>query len=211
MNAAQLSPDFAVWTLTAQGLRGAPDRARRHIKDLIADPSVQSARLETLIATAGGGDAAALATVRDLGLEPEDIDEVIRISVTLDDLSVLSSAESELKAAGWIPTNLELATTLNLADLACIADILPRPCQFLHYFSEHSRVQRSADIFGFELDFLGLYLATGFSLSVAEGHDRLVITEMSQAIDRYYHNLDLGLAPSCSPPTLSFARLAIAE
>lgn len=190
-------------TLSPQGLRGAPDRARRHVRDLIADPSIQSARLEDLLVTALEGDENALATARGLGLEPADIDEVIRISVTLDDLSVLSSAEGDLKAAGWIPAGLELATTLNLADLACVADILPRPCQFLHYFSQRGQVQKTADIFGFELDFLGLYLATGFTLETAGGRDRLVITEMSQAVDRYYHNLELGLAVAKPVPRMA--------
>lgn len=190
-------------TLSAQGLRGAPDRVRRHIRELIVDPSIQSARLEALIAKARDGDMAALVIVRELGLEPENINQVIRLSVTLDDLSILSSAESELKTAGWIPTDLELAATLNLADLACIADILPRPCQFLHYFSERSKVQKSVDILGFELDFLGLYLATGFSLAIADRHAHLDITAMSQAVDHYYHNLDLGLAVDKPAPRIA--------
>ncbi len=179
-------------SLTPQGLRGAPERVRRHVVDLIADPAIQSSRLESVITRARGGDRDALAVACDLGLDPAEIDTVIRISVTLDDLTVLASAERELKAAGWVPKELELATTLNITDLICVADLLTRPSQFLHYFARRTQVQRSADVIGFELDFLGLYLATNFGLLTVEGRHRLVITGMSQQVDLYYQNIEVG-------------------
>lgn len=181
-------------SLSPQGLRGAPDRVRRHVGDLVVEPSVQSARLASIITLGRKGDAAALKVTRLLGIEPAEINTIIRISVTLDDLTALSSAEVELKAAGWIPDDLELPTTLNIADLACVADILDRPSFFLDYFDRRSRLQKSADVIGFELDLLGLYLATNFDLGETDGH-LLVIPEMSDAIDRYYQNLE-GIHPT---------------
>jgi len=185
-------------SLSPQGLRGAPERVRRHVIDLIADPSIQSSRLEGVIARACGGDQDALAIAHGLGLDPAEVDTIIRISVTLDDLTVLASAERQLKAAGWIPEGLELATTLNIADLACVADILTRPSQFLHYFSRRPQVQRAANVLGFELDFLGLYLATSFDMAAADGHRHLIITEMSRDVDLYYQNIEIG-HPSDKP------------
>ncbi|MVT63582.1 hypothetical protein GPL21_00440 [Bradyrhizobium pachyrhizi] len=185
-------------SLTPQGLRGAPERVRRHVVDLIADPAIQSSRLESVITRARGGDQNALAVARGLGLDPAEVDTVIRISVTLDDLTVLASAERELKAAGWVHEELELATTLNIADLICVADILPRPSQFLHYFSRRAQVQRAADVIGFELDFLGLYLATNFGLVTMDKRHRLVITEMSRDVDLHYQNVENG-HPSDKP------------
>ncbi|CAN7699823.1 hypothetical protein [Mesorhizobium sp. LjRoot246] len=184
--------------LTPQGLRGAPDRVRHHVVDLIAGPAVQSSRLENVITRARGGDHSALAVARSLGIDPAEIDTVIRISVTLDDLTVLASAERELKAAGWVSEQLELAPTLNIADLTCVADILGRPSQFLHYFSRRTQVQKFADVVGFELDFLGLYLATNFVMPTTHGRHRLVITEMSRDVDLYYQNIEIG-HPSAKP------------
>ncbi len=178
-------------SLSPQGLRGAPDRARKHVKELVAEPAAQSARLEQVIALAREGDVPALEVARGLGIDPAEITTVIRISVTLDDLTILSSAESELKAAGWIPNELELPTTLNLADLACVADILERPSLFLDYFKRRARLQKAADVVGFELDFLGLYLETNFDVGSTDGH-RLVIADMSEEIDRYYQNVEIG-------------------
>ena len=52
--------------LTGPGLRGAPDRVRRHVHDLIADPSEQSARLEAMIRRAAAGDADAVESLGSL-------------------------------------------------------------------------------------------------------------------------------------------------
>ncbi|MGG6898257.1 hypothetical protein [Rhizobium sp. BR 315] len=187
-------------SLSPQGLRGAPDRVRRHVGDLVVEPAVQSARLASIITLGQKGDDAALKVTRLLGIEPSEINATIRISVTLDDLTVLSSAEVELKAAGWIPDGLELPTTLNIADLACVADVLDRPSLFLDYFDRRSRLQKTADVIGFELDLLGLYLATNFDLGETDGH-LLVIPEMSNAIDRHYQNREIG-HPSDKPAPL---------
>lgn len=189
--------------LSPQGLRGAAERAKRHVEELIVDPSVQSARLQRILEAGRQGNEEALAAARGLGLEPEEIDTVIRLTVTLDDLSVLASADGELKAAGWAPPDLELATTVNLADLACVADLLQRPSHFLHYFNERGRFQRWADVFGFELDFLALYLASGFHIDRPAAVERIAITDLSQPIDLYYANLDLGHPSEKPAPELA--------
>lgn len=119
--------------LTAPGLRGAPDRVRRHVTELIVAPSEQSSRLEKIIWEAKAGDSNAAATLMPFGLDFSGTERVVRISVTLDDFSILASAEGELKGAGWIPRSLMLASTLNVADFQVTIDILGRPAYFLHY------------------------------------------------------------------------------
>lgn len=180
--------------LTPQGLRGAPDRVRRHIRDLIVDPSVQSQRLATLIEDARAGDAAADAIVRPLGIDPAKADRVIRISVSLDDFSVLSSAEGDLREAGWVEGQVDLAPMINIADLKVIADILESPIEFLHYLAERGPFQKAYDLFGDELDFLGLYLETSFAMEKLPENTRFAPSGMSESIDRYYDARDARIA-----------------
>lgn len=180
--------------LTAEGLRGAPDRVKRHIKDMVLDPSLQSARLEQVIAEARKGDAGALEVMKALKIDTSVVDRVIRISVTLDDLSVLSSAEPDFKKVGWVPEDHELAPTILIADLICISQILDNPLLFLHYLSERSYLQRSLELLGDELDFLGLYLSTGFNISaLREKNIRFISDGMSQPIDRYFMSREAGV------------------
>lgn len=180
--------------LTPQGLRGAPDRVKRHVRDLVVAPAEQSYRLEQVIRQAKNGNAESLEITRKLGFDAESVDTIVRISVTLDDFSVISSAEGELKEAGWAPENLRLAPTLNIADFGCVVDILKEPVYFFHYFAERERTQKTMKILGDELDFLGFYLETGFNAAGIEKQNvRLSISGMSRAIDHYFSSADAGV------------------
>lgn len=180
--------------LTPEALRGAPERMKKQVKDLIVGPSLQSARLEGFIEAAKAGDEAADAVMKTLGIDAVKVDRIIRFSLTLDDFSVLSSAEPDLKAVGWVPNDHHLAPTVLLADLECIVDILDSPLLFIHYLSERNYFQKAFDLLGDELDFLGLYLDTGFNLAGIEGHAGVFsLVGMSAPIDRYYVSRDAGI------------------
>jgi hypothetical protein len=189
--------------LTPEGLRGAPARVKRHVQDMVLAPSVQSERLANLIAKAQWGDATSIATVKGLGIDPEAVDRVIRLSVTLDDFSVLSAAEGEFKKVGWVPADHELAPTVLIADLLCVVDILDNPLLLLHYLSERAHFQKAFNLLGDELDFLGLYLATGFNLGIPRKDILFTPSGMSGPIDRYYTGRDAGIAHPKPKPNLS--------
>lgn len=180
--------------LTASGLRGARDRVKRHVRDLVLSPSIQSKRLEDLILAARDGDTDALSVLSEVGIEANQADRVIRLSVSLYDLSVLSSSEEELKDIGWVPPEHSLAPSILITDLFCVAGILENPLLFLHYLYERAYVQKSYSLIGDELDFLGLYLHSAFNLS-AQLRDEasFVVTGMSTDVDRYYEGVSAGL------------------
>jgi hypothetical protein len=175
------------------GLRGSVDRLKRHVNELIVDPSEQSARLASIIALAKSGDATALAVASGLGLDPTTIRKIVRVSVTLDDFSILASAEPTLQLAGLKPAALELAPTLGLADFQVVAELLSTPARFLHYLAERGPLQRVSDILADELDFLGFYLECGFNRwDVYEKRQRVLMSGMSLPVDRYYTSRDAG-------------------
>lgn len=180
--------------LTAQGLRGAPDRVKRHIREMVLEPSIQSSRLEANISAARAGNTEALKILASIGIDPNKASKVIRLSVTLDDFSILTTAEQELKNVGWVPRDHALAPAIHLADLRCVADILDGPLLLLHYLSERSFLQQNFNLHGDELDLLGLYLTSGFNLDELRGKfSQFSPTGMSEPIDRYYQGLEAGL------------------
>lgn len=195
-------------TLTPQALRGAPDRVRKHLQELVVEASDQSARLEAIIGQAKGGDSAAKAVVSSLGLDAALIDTVVRLTVTLDDFSVLCSAEGELKGAGLVAADVDLAPTLNVADFACATDLLS-PIHFLHYFSERRRFQKRVNLMADELDLLGMYLETNFNLNGQPEVQDVALSGMSAALDSYYVSRDAGvvLAKPAPRPGLVFAAI----
>ncbi|WP_296434675.1 MULTISPECIES: hypothetical protein [unclassified Rhizobium] len=179
--------------LSAQGLRGAPERVKKHVEDMVLKPSLQSARLAEVIERASAGDAEATAVVEGLGIDPNAVDQVIRISVTLDDFSVLSTSVAEFKDIGWVPKEHVLAPTILLADLLCVVDILDTPLRALHYLSERVHLQDSFNLLGDELDLLGLYLETGFNLGKPPKDTMLSTDGLSKPIDKYYTSRDAGV------------------
>lgn len=180
--------------LTQQGLRGAPDRVKRHIQEIVLEPSQQSARLESLIEAGRSGDPDAVAALAAIGIDADKASRVIRLSVTLADLSVLSASEQDFKKLGWVPEDHALAPNIMIVDLRCVADILENELLFLHYLSERNHLQKSLNLIGDELDFLGLYLATGFNLAALQGKfTEFSPSGMSAPIDRYYEGTQAGL------------------
>lgn len=181
--------------LTARGLRGAPNSVHKHVRSLVAESAIQSARLRDILLAARGGERDALAVVEGLGLEvaPAKIDTIIRVSVTLDDFSRLASAQADLKRTGLAPDDVELPPTMGLADLCTCAHILDDSLYFLHYLAKRERFQGGMPIFGDELDYLGTYLVCGLELPEIEtGTHKGMFSGMSQAIDRYYMGRGIG-------------------
>ena len=131
---------------------------------------------------------------RTIGLDFSEVDEVVRASVTLDDFSILSSSERELKQAGWVAADTLLAPSINIADFECVADMLDHPAYFIHYLMERARIQKSAHIWADELDYLGFYLDNGFNIwAVEEAKANLVLTGASEQVDKYYTSRDAGI------------------
>lgn len=180
--------------LTPAGLRGAIERLKRHVRDLVLSPSEQSGRLQNVIQMATAGHGPAIAALEPFDVDIRKIERVIRVSITLDDISILCSAEKELVNAGWIPYDSELATTMNVADLAIVVDVLDRPCYLIHYLAERQRFQKLMTILADEADFLGFYLETGMNrYDLEEQKVSLALLGMSSTIDQYYESRDAGV------------------
>jgi len=180
--------------ITPQALRGAPKRAQRHVNELIVSPANQSSRLQQIIETARDGEIKSQTITKCLAIEPTKVANIVRISVTLYDLSCISSLEQELKKSGWVPNDLVLPATLNIADFGCVSDIVENAIQFAHYFLEREAIQKN-HIIADELDFLGMYLATGFNAAaMRDPKINLVMTGMSSTVDHYYNSRDAGIA-----------------
>lgn len=191
-------------TVSAPALRGATDRVKRHIQELVVHPSQQSARLERVLRDAMAGDEAARAIVAGLGFDLARAKHVLRLSVTLTHLSVLTSLETTFKRVGWLENDHELAVNMSLADFECVLDLLQPLPHFLNYLSDRGRLQRTVDMEGDELDWLGFYLDTGFNIATTlDEIGGIVITGMSKKVDQYYIAKDAGLSPAKPRPRLT--------
>jgi len=177
-------------------LRGAPDRAKKHIRDLIYEPSRQSERLAGHLQRSIECLDFDTSPLKNLPVNTTNIRSVLRLSVTLEDFATLQSNLRLVKQTGWIPFEHVLAPCITLSDLHVVVDMLRTPGRILHYLRLRTQIEEQFNYTGDELDILGLFLTSNInSLISASAEAHLMISGMSKEIDDYFIGLDAGASP----------------
>jgi hypothetical protein len=186
-------------------LRGAPDRARKHVEELLLAPSAQSFRLARRIEEVIVSPDRAAQLLPDFPVNLTRVRTVLRLSVTLEDFAVLQSNLGMVKEAGWVSDpDHTLAPCLLLVDLEIVMDILEFTALKLHYLKRRSELQANLRYRGDELDLLALYLQTGFNIGELEFNGTcLELMWMSEIIDNYYTALAEGVRGKRPQPRLT--------
>jgi hypothetical protein len=175
-------------------LRGAPDRAKRHVEELLLAPSNQSLRLATRIGDVIARPELCDSLLPNFPVAIEKVRTVLRLSVTLEDFAVLQSNLHMAKEAGWIPKDHPVAACVHLADLEIVLDVLEITAQKIHYIKRRSELEANMNYMGDEIDLLGFYLLSGFNIGDAEFNGQhFQLSLMSKAIDEYYIASDAGI------------------
>lgn len=178
-------------SISWQALRGAPDRARRHVKETLLDPSIQSLRLATRVTQSLADKNNRESLLPHFPVSLDQVRTVLRLSVTLEDFATLQSTLHHAKRANWIPPDHPIAPCTLLADLEIVFDILESTPHKIHYLKRRAELEAHLDYKGDELDLLGFYLQSGFNIGEGEfsGH-HFTLIGMSRPIDRYYTALE---------------------
>lgn len=185
-------------------LRGAPDRARKHVKEILLDPSIQSLRLATRVTQALADKDNRESLLPRFPVSLDQVRTVLRLSVTLEDFATLQTTLHHAKKANWIPSDHPIAPCILLADLEIVFDVLESTPHKIHYLKRRADLEAHFDYKGDELDLLGFYLQSGFNVGEAEysGHHFALVT-MSRPIDRYYTSLEEGIVTTKPAPKMT--------
>ena len=189
--------------VTSPALRGAPDRLRKHIQELLIDPNVQSSRLKTCIEFLSSNPTVADPISQQIGYDLTKVHKIVRVSVCLEDFGTIQSNLKQLEDSGWLPTDFVPCPTMNLADFETIFDILEHPVQILHYLIKREAIETSIIYLADEIDLLGLYLTTLLDIGDVEPNIELALTGMSASLDTYYNSLDAGVMLAKPRPEVS--------
>lgn len=191
-------------SISWSALRGAPDRARKHVKEMLLAPSIQSLRLATRVtqALADKDDRESLLPRFPVSLD--QVRTVLRLSVTLEDFATLQTTLHHAKKANWIPPDHPIAPCILLADLEIVFDVLESTPHKIHYLKRRADLEAHFDYKGDELDLLGFYLQSGFNVGEAEySGDHFALFTMSKPIDRYYTALEEGIVTTKPVPKMT--------
>jgi hypothetical protein len=150
--------------VTEPARRGAPDRLRRDLEEVIAKSHAQAVRAKAYLSAASAARFRRAHGGSDFLIPVDTVHDVILISVSLAPLGHLTGllhAESEL----GLFRDGEYSWVVSLYDLMVIADVIDLPPVFPHYVKRrvhaaHLGLLEALD----ELDIFSYYLAEGLYL-----------------------------------------------
>ncbi len=167
--------------------RGGTLRLKSTVNNLIIDASEQSARFAAYLANNKGEHEFSTKDGRINKVDNRGVIRTIRLNVTLDLLSGLSSGWPELQAAGFIPKDLDVAPTISLAELEIVSIILEDEVTALHYLVRRAAFEVNAQYHGDEIDLLAFYLKSGLNVGEAEFDNyTFALLGESELIDPYF-------------------------
>jgi len=172
--------------ISAPARRGAPDRLKREIQDLIVDPAKQARRFARHLEN----NLTKLVLKNDLNEEVEvdlsKVKRVITLSVTLELFGDIQAQFKELRQAGLIETK-DVSPCMSLADLEIVLDLLETSCEKVHYLARRSEFEQNANYLADEMDLLVFYLQTGFNIGESEFNGQpLMLSGASRELEPYY-------------------------
>lgn len=184
-------------------LRGAPDRIKRHLNDILIQPGIQSHRFELKLKELRDQKNQNDPLIAKLPVDINSINKVIRVSVSLEYFASLQANLKLFEDTGWIPDEYIPCPSMNIADFETLFDFLEHPVQIIHYLLRRTEIEPNYSIRGDELDYMGFYISTLFDMGNVDKECDLHITNMSSALDRYYASRDQGIHITKPQPKIS--------
>lgn len=182
--------------LTDPAMRGAPDRLKRTLTDVIVESHDQAVRAKSYVESARENRlAAAIFRRRDgstFDYHVEGQREVVLLSVTLAPLGHITAQLHAETSLGLFQKN-EFSWVVNIYDLMVIADIIELPAAFPHYVTRRVAAARHGfleatdelDIFGYYLK-EGLYLDEPTPTESTSGRPTLRLASYTVPFDDYF-------------------------
>lgn len=191
--------------ISRPALRGAPDRIKRHLDEVLIEPGIQSHRFEKKLNQLRIQNSPDDPLLKNLPIDIKSINKVIRVSVSLEDFATLQTNLRLFDDTGWIPDDFVPCPSMNLADFETLFDFLEHPVQIIHYLLRRSELEGKYKFMGDELDYMGLYISTLLNVGnmVNDKEAEISISGMSHPLDIYYMSKDQGIIIEKPQPRIS--------
>lgn len=130
-----------VQNFTRRWIDDVINRARRHVKEMLLDPSIQSLRLASRVTQALANKNNRDSLLPQFPVSLDQVRTVLRLSVTLEDFATLQTTLHHAKKASWIPSEHPIAPCILLADLEVVFDILESTPHKIHYLKRRADLE----------------------------------------------------------------------
>ena len=174
--------------------RGAPDRFKRTVKELIDEPARQAYDFIRVLKSLQGPVTFQTKDGSENTIDPRGIRYYVPLTVTLEQFGLVSNLR-ELVEAGFSTRKLsELAPVISLTDLMVIFEVLDLQSERLHYLARRTEFAIHTNCHGDELDLFSFYLEHGLNIGQLEFEDDgyMFLTMASKQLDPYFLGQDAG-------------------
>jgi len=147
-------------SLSPEARRGAPDRLREQLEDLVGKAHEQALKAREFLRSAPSVvfDVDGRGKLR---VQSGRLNDFVLVTVNLDPLEMFTTKLNRLVDLGALG-NADLPWAVSYLDLVVIADALEFPAQMLHYLKRRQRVNELGFVTAYdELDWFGHYLDEG--------------------------------------------------
>ena len=175
--------------------RGAPERFRRTVRELIEEPSEQAHRFIKVLRSSQGPQSFPTRNGSVNTIDASGIRFYVPLTVTLEQFGSVSNLR-DLVESGISSRKLpELAPVISLTDLMVIFEILDLQSERVHYLARRREINSHVVWFGDELDILAFYLQNGFNIGETEfsGEGVLGLLMYSKTLDPYFGGKEAGV------------------
>ena len=183
--------------------RGAPDRFRRTVQELIEEPAEQANRFIALLKSSE--TPVNFPTREGLvnTIDARGVRYYIPLTITLEQLWDVSNLRELIESGVSTKQLSELAPVISLTDMMVIFEILNLQSERVHYLFRRREIDAHLRWNGDELDFLAFYLEHGFNIGETEfsGEYYIDLSMGSIQLDMYYEGLRSGV--SVAKPALA--------
>ena len=168
--------------------RGAPDRFKRTVRELIEEPADQANRFIKVLKSKQTPHVFQTKSGSTNTIDANGIRYYVPLTVTLEQFGSVSNLR-DLVESGFVAKELtDLATVISLTDLMVVFEILELQSEKVHYLARRREFDAHIRWEGDELDILAYYLEHGFNIGEAEfsGEHVLYLTLFSKQLDPYF-------------------------
>jgi hypothetical protein len=144
--------------------RGAPERLKRVVGDLIGESCQQAIRLERMLRQNRCVHTLRTKRGEEFTVDTRNVHHLGVLSLTLADAPMGGASIRLLRDGGFLASDAPSVPYMSAYDLRMIVDLLSEEATLLHYLTRRRDFEEELLYHGNESDVVGFYLQTGFNV-----------------------------------------------
>ena len=176
--------------------RGARERFKRTVRELIEEPAEQANRFISLLKSMKAPHAFRTKRGSTNTIDASKVRFFVPLTITLEQFGSVSNLRDLVESGISDKKLTDLAPVISMTDLMVIFEILHLQSEKIHYLARRREIDAHLHWHGDELDILAFYLENGFNIGETEfsGENAIDLLMTSKVLDPYFVGQTSGVS-----------------